>query len=327
MSTIIRIHETGGPEVLQVEQADPAQPGNGEALVRHTAIGVNYIDVYFRTGLYQGPSLPFTPGMEAAGVVEEVGPDVDQLSPGDRVAYCAGPIGSYCERRVYPADRLVPLPDGVDDRTAAAAMLKGLTARYLLRQTHRVEPGETIVFHAAAGGVGLIACQWAKALGATVIGTVGSREKAELARAHGCDYPILYRQEDFVSRVREITGGEGVPVVYDSVGRDTFMQSLDCLQARGHMVSFGQSSGKIEPLDLGVLAAKGSLTVTRPSLFHHVATRQELLTAANDLFQALASGQVGIRTGATYPLAEVRRAHEDLEARRTTGSMLLLPSQ
>lgn len=325
MAMTIRIHERGGPDVLRVEQAEPGDPGPGEVLLRHTAIGLNYIDVYFRTGLYKGPDLPFTPGLEAAGVVEAVGPDVTGLQTGDRVACCTAPMGSYCERRVYPAERLVPLPDDIDDRTAAAAMLKGLTVRYLFKRTHPVQAGDTILFHAAAGGVGQIACQWARALGVSLIGTAGTREKAELARDLGCEHPIVYTEEDFVERVREITGGEGVPVVYDSVGQATFMRSLDCLRRLGHMVSFGQSSGAVEPLDLGILAAKGSLTVTRPSLIHHVATREELLAAAGDLFDVIADGSVRINIGATFPLAEAAAAHEALEARQTTGSTVLLP--
>lgn len=327
MSTTIRIHQTGGPEVLAVEQAEVGPPAAGQVRLRHTAIGLNYIDVYFRTGLYPGPEAPFTPGMEAAGVVEAVGPGVEDFRVGDRVAYAAGPMGSYCEQRLYPAERLVPLPADVADETAAAAMLKGLTARYLLKQTHTVRAGETLLFHAAAGGVGQLAVQWAHALGATVIGTVGTHAKAELVRELGCDHPVVYSEADFVERVNAITGGRGVPVVYDSVGQATFMRSLDCLARRGHMVSFGQSSGRIEPLDVGTLSAKGSLTLTRPTLFHYVATTSELRTAAADLFDVIRDGRVQVHIGARYPLADVRWAHEALEARQTTGSTVLIPDR
>lgn len=325
MTRAIRIHQTGGPEVLEVEEIAEPEPDNGEVLLRHTAIGLNYIDVYFRTGLYKGPELPFTPGMEGAGIIEAVGAGVTDLRPGDRVAYASAPLGSYAEHRVFPADRLVPLPDQIDDQTAAAVMLKGMTAHYLLRKTRPIEAGDTILFHAAAGGVGLLACQWASALGATVIGTVGTPEKAELARRHGCTYPIVHGEEDFVERVREITDGRGVPVVYDSVGRDTFMRSLDCLAPRGHLVSFGQSSGPVEPLDVGILAAKGSLTLTRPTLAHYVGTQSELRAAAQELFGIIADGNVQVRVGTTFPLREAARAHQALEARETTGSTLLLP--
>jgi len=321
----IRIHELGGPEVLRWEPIEVGEPGPGEVRLRHAAVGLNYIDVYFRTGLYPGPERPFTPGMEAAGVVEAAGEGVEDLAVGDRVAYASGPLGSYSERRLMPAERVVPLPDRIDDQTAAAMMLKGMTAQYLLKRTHPVQPGDTILFHAAAGGVGLLACQWAKHLGATVIGTVGSREKAELARAHGCDHPILYNDDDFVERVREITDGRGVPVVYDSVGQATFMRSLDCLAPLGHIVSFGQSSGAIEPLDIGILSQKGSLTLTRPTLMNYTAKREDLLTTANDLFDVVGSGKVKVEVGQTFPLAEARQAHEALEARGTTGSTVLLP--
>ena len=320
----IRIHETGGPEVLSWDTVEIGRPARGEVLLRQTAVGLNYIDTYHRTGLYPLPELPAVLGREAAGVVEEVGEGVTALAPGDRVAYALHP-GSYAEARVIPADRLVPLPPEIDDRTAAGVMLKGLTAQYLLRRTHKVRAGETILLHAAAGGVGLIACQWAKHLGATVIGTVGTPEKAELARAHGCDHPILYDREDFVARVREITGGRGVPVVYDSVGRATFEQSLDCLAAQGLMVSFGQSSGSVPPLNLGLLAQKGSLFVTRPTLATHIARREDLLSSARDLFDVIRSGRVKVEVGQTYPLQEAARAHQELEARKTTGSSLLIP--
>jgi NADPH:quinone reductase len=320
----IRIHRTGGPEVLVCETIDVPLPGPGEVLLRQTAIGLNYIDTYHRTGLYPLPAFPAILGREAAGVVEEVGPGVSRLRPGDRAAYALLP-GSYAEARVLPADRLVRLPSGIDERTAAAVLLKGLTAHYLLRRTHRVAAGETILIHAAAGGVGLIACQWAKALGATVIGTVGSAEKAELALAHGCDHAIRYDREDFVARVREITAGQGVPVVYDSVGSDTFARSMDCLSPLGLLVSYGQSSGPVPPLDIGVLSNKGSLFLTRPTLATYIARREELEAAAQELFAVIESGKVRPRIGQSYPLAEAERAHRDLEARKTTGSTLLLP--
>ncbi len=320
----IRIHETGGPEVLSWESVEIGRPGPGEVLLRQTAVGLNYIDTYHRTGLYPLPQLPAVLGREAAGVVEELGEGVTGLAPGDRVAYALHP-GSYTEARLIPADRLIPLPSHVDDRTAAGVMLKGLTAQYLLRRTHAVRAGETILLHAAAGGVGLIACQWARHLGATVIGTVGTPEKAELARAHGCDHTIQYDREDFVARVREITGGRGVSVVYDSVGRSTFEGSLDCLAAQGLMVSFGQSSGSVPPLDLGVLAKKGSLFLTRPTLATHIARREEMLSSAEELFDVLGSGAVQVEIGQTFPLQEAARAHRELEARKTTGSSLLIP--
>ncbi len=325
MTHAIRAHEPGGPEVLHWEALEPGEPAAGDALVRHTAIGLNYIDVYFRTGLYTPPPHPFVPGMEAAGVVERVGADVAAVQPGDRVAYASGPLGSYSERRCMPADRLVPIPDGVGDDTAAAALLKGMTAQYLLKRTRPIAAGETILFHAAAGGVGAIACQWAKALGARVIGTVGSHEKAEKARRHGCDHPVVYTEESVLECVRELTAGRGVPVVYDSVGQATFMDSLDCLAPRGHMVSFGQSSGAVAPLDIGVLSQKGSLTLTRPSLGHYTADRDELLATANDVFEMLAAGKISVEVDQVFPLAEAAEAHRALEARETTGSTLLRP--
>lgn len=327
VTTAIRIHELGGPEVLRPESVEVGQPGPGELRIRHTAIGLNYIDVYFRTGLYAGPERPFTPGMEAAGVVEAVGTDVTEFAVGDRVAYASAPLGAYAGARLMPAERVVALPDGVDDRTAAAVMLKGMTAQYLLKQTRSVGPGDTILFHAAAGGVGLLACQWAHHLGATVIGTVGSHEKAELARAHGCDYPIVYTEEDFVAAVDRITGGAGVPVVYDSVGQATFMRSLDCLAPRGHMVSFGQSSGAVEPFNIGVLSQKGSLTLTRPILGTYTAERADLVATADDLFDAIARGILHVEIGQTFALAEAQRAHTALETRATRGSTLLLPGE
>ena len=292
MTHAIRVHQHGGPEAMRWEQVDLPVPGPGEALVRHTAVGVNYIDVYFRTGAYPPPQLPFTPGMEAAGVVEGLGEGVTDLAVGDRVAYAAPPPGAYAERRVIAAHRLVPLPEDIGDEQAAAMMLKGMTAQYLLRRTYRVQPGDAILFHAAAGGVGLIACQWARSLGATVIGTVGSGEKEDLARRHGCDHPINYRTEDFVERVREITGGAGVAAVYDSVGQDTFERSLDCLRPMGTLVSFGQSSGPVTSFNPGLLAQKGSLFLTRPTLFTYTASREDLLATAGELFQVVRDGTV-----------------------------------
>jgi NADPH2:quinone reductase len=322
MPKAIRFHETGGPEVLRLEDVDVGAPAAGEARVRHTAIGVNFVDVYHRTGLYPLP-LPSGIGVEGAGVVEEVGAGVSHVRPGDRVAY-NGPVGSYSEARLVPADRLVKLPEGVDDRTAAAALTKGLTVQALVRRTHAVRAGETVLWHAAAGGVGLIATQWLKALGATVIGTVGSDEKAEIARAHGCDHVIVYTREDFPSRVREITGGRGVPVVYDSVGKATFDGSLDCLAPLGLMVSFGNASGPVPPLDIGLLAKKGSLFLTRPTVFTYIARREDLERGAAELFEVVRSGKVKVEIGRTWSLAEAAEAHRALEARETTGSLVLL---
>lgn len=321
----IRVHQTGAADAMQWEAADVPAPQDGEVQIRHTAVGLNFIDVYFRTGVYAAPQLPFTPGLEAAGMVEAIGGGVDDLQVGDRVAYASAPLGAYTQARNMPAARVVKIADGVDDNTAAAIMLKGMTAHYLLRAAYRVNAGDTILLHAAAGGVGLIACQWAKHLGATVIGTVGSKEKAELARANGCEFVIDYNRENFVERVKEITGGEGVPVVYDSVGDATFMASLECIKMRGTMVSFGQSSGKVAPFDIGVLNAKGALYVTRPSLFNYTATRDELIYRAGEVFDAVVSGAVKIHINQTYPLAEAVAAHRDLESRRTTGSTVLLP--
>ena len=324
MTKAIRVHAAGGADVLKWEDVAVGAPGEGEVRLRHTAVGLNFIDVYFREGLYP-VTPPFSPGLEAAGVVEAVGPGVEGLSEGDRVAYAAPPVGAYAEERLMPADRVVRIPEGIDDRTAAAMMLKGMTAEYLLRRVYAVKPGDTILFHAAAGGVGLIACQWAKHLGATVIGTVGSPEKAELARQHGCDHPVLYKEEDFVERVKEITGGAGVPVVYDSVGQDTFDKSLDCLRPCGLMVSFGQSSGKVPPMDVLTLSAKGSLFLTRPTLMTYTAKREDLVASAGALFDVVASGAVKIEIKQTYALAEAASAQRDLEGRRTTGSTVLLP--
>ncbi len=325
MTMTIRMYETGGPEVLRWEEIDPGRPGPGEVLIRHEAVGLNFIDVYHRTGLYPLPSLPATPGLEGAGVIVELGRGVTRLRVGDRVAYAGLPPGAYAQVRTIPAHRLVRLPDGISTRQGAAIMLQGMTARYLLRGCYRVRRGDTILIHAAAGGVGLIVCQWAHYLGATVIGTVGSPEKAELARRHGCDHPIEYRHEDLVARVREITGGRGVDVVYDSVGRDTFDKSLDCLRPMGMMVSFGQSSGPVPPLDLAMLAARGSLFITRPSLMTYTAERKDLLTHARDLFNVIEKGAVRVEIRQTYPLSEAARAHEDLENRRTRGTGILIP--
>ncbi|MGK2907604.1 MAG: quinone oxidoreductase family protein [Desulfuromonadales bacterium] len=325
MSKAIRLYETGGPEVMNWEEVEVGKPGPGEVHLRQTAVGLNFIDIYHRTGLYPLGQLPATPGMEGAGVVVAKGEGVDDVSVGDRVAYAGQPPGAYAEERLIPAHRLVRLPDAISDQQAAAMMLQGMTVQYLLRRTFRVKKGDTILFHAAAGGVGLIACQWARHLGATVIGTVGSPEKAELAKAHGCDYPLLYRQQDWVSRVKEITGGKGVAAAFDSIGRDTFMQSLDCLRPLGLMVSFGQASGPVAPFDTGVLAAKGSLFLTRPTLMTYTAERDDLLASAAELFDVVQSGAVKIEVKQTYPLCEVARAHKDLEACKTTGSTVLIP--
>jgi NADPH:quinone reductase len=321
MPKAIRFYQPGGPEVMVWEEVQVGKPVGGEARVRHTAVGLNYVDIYVRRGLYPVP-LPSGLGTEAAGVVEETGKDVTQIKPGDRVAYAGGPLGAYCEVRIMPADWLVVLPESISDQQAAAMMLKGLTVQYLIRQIRKVDRGDIILFHAAAGGVGLIACQWAKSLGATVIGTVGSEEKAKIAKEHGCDYPIIYTREDFVSRVIEITQGEKLPVVYDSVGADTFMKSLDCLRPRTLMVSFGQSSGEIGPVDLSIFAQKGSLFFTRPTLNTYAAKRADLLSMARDLFHVVLSGAVKIEIKQTYPLKEAVQAHRDLETRKTIGSTL-----
>jgi NADPH:quinone reductase len=324
MPKAIRIHQQGGPEVLKWEEVQVGEPGPGEARVRHKACGLNFLDVYQRSGLYK-IALPAGMGSEAAGVVEAIGANVTQIKVGDRVAYCGGAPGAYSEVRVMPAERLVALSDSISFEAAAAMMLKGMTAQYLLRQTYKVRPGETVLFHAAAGGVGLIASQWLKALGATVIGTAGSEEKCALAKAHGADHCINYRKENFVERVKAITGGKGVPVVYDSVGKDTFMGSLDCLQPRGLMVSFGNASGAVPPFEPGVLSQKGSLYLTRPTLVTYTAKREDLLAAAKDLFEVVSSGRVKIEINHRYPLKDAALAHRDLEARKTTGSTILLP--
>jgi NADPH2:quinone reductase len=323
MPHAIRIHETGGPETMRWEEVEVGQPGPGEVRVRNTALGLNFIDTYHRTGLYPMP-LPTTLGMEGAGVVEAVGPKVKGFKVGDRVAY-ANPIGSYAEVCLRPVARLVKIPAGVDDKIAAAIMLKGMTAWYLCKRTFKVGKGQTILVHAAAGGVGQILSQWAKYLGATVIGTVGSEEKAALAKKAGCKHVIVTSKEDFVARVKEITKGKGVPVVYDGIGKDTFMGSLDCLAPRGYMVSFGNASGAVTQFNPGLLAAKGSLFLTRPTLFNYTATPEDLAAAARDLFAVVKKKVVKISINQTYPLREAAQAHRDLEARKTTGSTILLP--
>jgi NADPH2:quinone reductase len=323
MPHAIRFHRTGGPEVLVWQEVEVGKPGPGEARIRHTAVGLNFVDIYYRSGVYPVP-LPSGMGGEGAGVVQEIGPGVTDLKPGDRVAYGNAPLGAYAEERLIPADRLIKLPDAIDDKTAAAMMLKGLTVQYLIRQTYRIKAGDTILLHAAAGGVGLILDQWAKHLGVTVIGTVGNDEKAKLARAHGCAHTIVYTREDFVKRVDEITEGKKVPVVYDSVGKDTFLKSLDCLAPLGFAVLFGQSSGNVEPLNLGLLAQKGSLYVTRPTLNTYAAKRENLLAMAKELFDVVLSGAVKIEVNQTHPLKDAAKAHADLQARKTTGSTVLL---
>jgi len=323
MAQIIRMHQTGGPEVMRVEDVNLEAPGPGMVLLNQTAIGLNYIDTYHRSGLYPLP-LPITLGLEGAGVVDAVGPGVTGLKPGDRVVYCNA-IGAYAARRLAPAAALIPIPAGIDDRTAAAALLKGLTVEYLLRRTYPVQPGDVVVFHAIAGGVGLIAAQWAKHLGVTVIGTVSSDAKAELARAHGCPHVVVMGRDDLKKTVRDLTGGKGVPVVYDGVGKDTFFDSLDLLRPRGLMVSFGNASGPPPAIELGLLNTKGSLFVTRPSLAAYVGTRPELLAAAEQLFAVMRAGAVSITINQTYALREVVQAHRDLEGRKTTGSTVLLP--
>ncbi|HEY2864344.1 MAG TPA: quinone oxidoreductase [Casimicrobiaceae bacterium] len=324
MPHAIRFHRNGGPEVLQWESVEVGEPGAGEARVRHTAVGVNYIDTYHRSGLYK-LALPSGLGTEGAGVVEAVGPGVSDVRPGDRVAYSGGPLGAYSELRVMPADRLVKLPDGVSDKVAATLMLKGLTVQYLLRQTFPLKGGETILFHAAAGGVGLIACQWARALGVTTIGTVGSDEKATLAKANGCAHTIVYTRENFVERVKQITGGKGVPVVYDGVGKDTFPASLDCLSPRGMFVSFGNASGAIAAFDILLLSQKGSLYVTRPTLATYTASRVAMLAMCEDMFSLVLSGKLKNEPRQTYALKDAAQAHRDLESRRTTGATILVP--
>ena len=324
MSFAIRFHQTGGPEVLRWEEVPVGDPAADEVRLRHEAVGLNYIDTYQRSGLYPLP-LPSGLGQEGAGVVEAVGKDVRDFRPGDRVAYAGGPVGSYSQQRCLPAARLLKLPESIDFRTGAAMMLQGLTTAYLLRRTYAVQPGDAVLIHAAAGGVGLIACQWARALGATVIGTVSTEAKAELARQHGCEHVILYSHEDVAARVRDITGGEGVAVVYDGVGKDTFAASLDSLRMRGMMVSFGNASGAVPPFNPLLLTQKGSLFLTRPMLAHYTANRDELLALGQELFAVVESGKVRININQTYALADAADAHRALEARQTTGSTVLLP--
>jgi len=324
MPQAIRIHANGGPEVLVLEDVAVGAPGPGEARVRHTAIGLNYIDTYHRTGQYK-LALPSGIGLEAAGVVEAVGSGVEYLKAGDRVAYCGGAPGAYSTERVMPADKLVPIPDGIEDATAATLMLKGLTVQYLFRQTFPLKGGETILFHAAAGGVGLIACQWARALGVTMIGTVGSDAKAELAKANGCAHTIVYTRDDFVARTKEFTGGKGVPVVYDSIGKDTFPQSLDVLSPRGMFVSFGSASGPVAAFDIGLLAQKGSLYATRPTLFTYAATRPALLAMAADMFALVVAGKINSEARQQFALKDAAAAHRALESRATTGATVLVP--
>jgi NADPH:quinone reductase len=321
MAHAIRVHQTGGPEVLKWEEVEVGDPAPGEVKIRQEAAGLNFIDVYHRTGLYK-QELPFTPGVEGAGVVESIGPGVTNVKVGDRVTY-ASQIGGYAEERLIAADRLVKLPRAISSEQAAAMMLQGLTARMLLRAIHRVRAGDTILIHAAAGGVGLIVCQWAKALGATVIGTVSTDEKAEIARAHGCDHPIIYTREDFVAEVDRITSGRKLPVVYDGVGKDTFMKSLDCLHPRGLMVSFGNASGPVDPISPLILSQKGSLFLTRPTLNHYIASREDLEESAKDLFDVVASGKVRIEINQRFPLKDAAEAHRALEARKTKGSTVL----
>lgn len=324
MPHAIRIQSHGGPDVMVLEEITLGNPGPGEARVRQTAIGVNYIDTYHRSGLYP-LSMPSGIGQEGAGVVEAVGPGVTWVKRGDRVAYTGGPVGAYATERIMPADRLVKIPEGIDDTTAATLMLKGLTVQYLFRQTYVLKAGETILFHAAAGGVGLLACQWARALGVHMIGTVGTDDKATLAKAHGCEHTIVYTREDFVARTKELTGGTGVPVVYDSIGKDTFPQSLDCLTPRGLFVSYGAASGPIAAFNIGLLAQKGSLYATRPTLFTYAAKRENLEAMAKDVFDLVLAGKIKSEARQQYPLREAAAAHKALESRVTTGATVLLP--
>jgi NADPH:quinone reductase len=320
----VRMNKTGGPEVLEYVDVELGEPGPGEVLIRQHAIGVNFLDIYFRIGLYPLP-FPAGVGQEGSGVIEKVGAGVTHVQPGDRVAYAGRPSGSYAQARVMPADIIVKLPDAISFEQGAAMMLQGMTVQYLLNSTYKVQKGDTVLFHAIAGGVGTIACQWLKAIGATVIGTVGSPEKAELAKSLGCDHTILYREEDFVKKVREITNGKGVPVVYDSIGKDTFMQSLDCLSPLGTMVTFGNASGPVPPVDLSILAGKGSLKVTRPTLATYTLNRALLEPMAEDLFQMVISGKVKIDISKRYPMEQAAQAQSDLESRKTTGSIILIP--
>lgn len=324
MTKAFRVHQPGGPEVLRLEDVSVGEPGPGEARIRHTAIGLNYLDTYHRSGLYPMP-MPTAIGSEGAGVVLAVGKGVKDIKKGDRVAYCGGPPGSYSDERLIPAHRLVKIPTGIDDKTAAAMMLKGLTVQYLIRSTYKVKKGDIVLFHAAAGGVGLIACQWLKHLGAKVIGTVSSDAKAALAKKHGCTWPVVYTRDDFVAKVKEITKGAGVPVVYDGVGKDTFLRSLDCLRPLGVMVNFGNASGAVDPLNINILAPKGSLYVTRPTLATHTADRANYLKMSRELFGVVKSGKVKIRIDQEYALKDAAQAHADLHARKTTGSTIFLP--
>jgi NADPH2:quinone reductase len=324
MARAVRIHAFGGPENLKLDEVEVGAPGPGQVRIRQTAIGLNYLDVYHRTGLYPIGDVPAAIGSEGAGVVDAVGEGVTTFKQGDRVAYCGGPLGAYADERLYPADKLVPLPDWISDEQAAAMMLKGLTAQYLLRRTYPVQSGQTILIHAAAGGVGLIVCQWAKSLGVRVLGTVGSKEKAELAAANGCDVPILYRETDWVARVKQETDGKGVPVVYDSVGKDTVKGSFDCLQPIGTLVIFGQSSGPVPPIELSQLA-KGSYYVTRPSIAAYMAQRSDLMQAAAEVFELVKAGTIKVRIAQRFKLEEAADAHRALEARSTTGSTVLIP--
>ena len=324
MAKAVRYHKQGGPEVMQYEDVAVGEPAQGQVRIKHTAIGVNFVDTYQRSGLYP-MQLPQVAGNEGAGVVEAVGAGVNVVKVGDRVAYAGGAPGAYSEVRNLASDRLVVIPEGISFDAAAAMMLKGMTAQYLLRRTYKVQAGETVLWHAAAGGVGLIACQWLKALGVTVIGTAGSEEKCALAKAHGADHCINYRKENFVERVKALTGGKGVPVVYDSVGKDTFMGSLDCLQPRGLMVSFGNASGAVVPFELAVLSQKGSLYLTRPTLATHTSKREDLVATARDLCDVVLSGKVKIEVNHRYALKDAAQAHRDLEARKTTGSTILIP--
>ncbi|MBM3385242.1 MAG: quinone oxidoreductase [Betaproteobacteria bacterium] len=323
MAKAMRFHRTGGPEVLQADEVQVGEPGAGQVRIRHTAIGVNFLDTYQRSGLYPMP-LPQIAGNEGAGVVEAVGSGLTELKAGDRVCY-TGLVGAYCEQRLVPADRMVKLPEGISEATAASMLLKGLTVHYLIHTTFPVQAGQTVLWHAAAGGVGLIACQWLRALGLTVIGTAGSDEKCALAKAHGATHVINYSKENFVERVKALTGGKGVPVVYDSVGKSTWEGTLDCLQPRGLIASFGNASGAVPPVNLGILSTKGSLYVTRPTLATHIATRADLLARSNALFDIVKSGKVRIETTATYKLADAAKCHTDLESRKTTGSVILVP--
>ncbi len=324
ITNAIRVNKQGGPEEMRWEEVALPEMQKDDVLIKHTAIGLNYIDTYHRSGLYPMP-VPLTLGIEGAGIIIEAGENVKDLTVGDRVAYASPPTGSYAEAKVMPADRLVKIPDNISDEIAAAIMLKGMTVEYLVRRTYNVKAGQTVLFHAAAGGVGLIACQWLKAIGAKVIGTVGSEEKAALAKANGCEHTILYREENFVDKVKEITNGEGVPVVYDGIGKDTALKSLDCLSPLGMLVVFGNSSGNAPPIETGLLAAKGSLFLTRPTLMTYNAKREDLVESAQQLFNMVGSGKVNISINARYDLKDAAQAHKDLESRKTTGSTLLMP--